>query len=516
MTTHQTSIAIFLGSLLAACSLSTFEETQCETNSECRSAFGFGSVCGSEGFCDSVAPIARCQGAYPEDLITNPDEYSDREIIGIMSVQNDPWDLSMQRSAQVALETINGVNGIDGQLFGAVICNMQGDFEGDGLGISQAAVLVGTYLADTYGVSAIQGPNYSGAIGTLFDEFQSRGEDILLVSGGATSITLTGEEPPATDAKPGLLWRTSGPDVLAPKELAKFVFDKAEAARALDPEAPLGFAIIADDQYSLGFPGDVKTELVRLVATSILVDAIPVKDYAFTVADSVSRNNTFDSASTDEVAGMFDTILFLAINNADNAAFVSVANNGGNFTSSDILLPDLFAHASFFTEVNPSLRDRIKGVRPKRPDSSHPAYSSYLSRFAARFVTPGSADAGQSNAPHGYDAAWMIAGGIAWAGYNEESITGTTIARGLRKMTAPSVSEPTYFVNTGWAAMLSEFKQTKAINVDGASGTLDYDLVTEELEAIAEIWALCADTSQGNKIIVIPDGNPDALSCAGQ
>ena len=36
-------------SAASACSLTTYDYTSCDTNADCRDAFGFGYVCGDEG-----------------------------------------------------------------------------------------------------------------------------------------------------------------------------------------------------------------------------------------------------------------------------------------------------------------------------------------------------------------------------------------------------------------------------------------------------------------------------------
>ena len=55
----------------SSCSLNRFEHDECTANTDCRSAFGFGSVCSAEGFCEDPAILPRCRETYPEDIFEN-------------------------------------------------------------------------------------------------------------------------------------------------------------------------------------------------------------------------------------------------------------------------------------------------------------------------------------------------------------------------------------------------------------------------------------------------------------
>ena len=69
--------------VLLGCSLGRFEYDTCTSNAECRSAFGWGQVCGEEGLCEEAEAPTRCAQTWPEDLLTNRSEYADNIVLGV-------------------------------------------------------------------------------------------------------------------------------------------------------------------------------------------------------------------------------------------------------------------------------------------------------------------------------------------------------------------------------------------------------------------------------------------------
>ncbi len=68
----STSRAFAALGLLAGCSLSKFDAVPCTENLECRDAFGWGFTCDTDaGLCAETPTEARCERAWPEDLLSN-------------------------------------------------------------------------------------------------------------------------------------------------------------------------------------------------------------------------------------------------------------------------------------------------------------------------------------------------------------------------------------------------------------------------------------------------------------
>ena len=65
-----------------------------------------------------------------------------------------------------------------------------------------------------------------------------------------------------------------------------------------------------------------------------------------------------------------------------------------------------------------------------------------------------------------------------WAEGNEENMNGLAVARGLRKLVGGSSQVP--FTSSGWGTGIVQLRGGNAIDIQGASGELEYDLTNEE------------------------------------
>ena len=75
--------------------------------------------------------------------------------------------------------------------------------------------------------------------------------------------------------------------------------------------------------------------------------------------------------------------------------------------------------------------------------------------------------------------------GTAWSLYQEGVISGLGIARGLRNVSARDDVE---IKASSWSTVKATFAEGKPINVEGSSGSLDYDSETGETTAPIEVW----------------------------
>ena len=71
--------------LMQACALfTTVDPLKCDATADCIDTFGFGSTCQSDGYCDNVEPIPRCESTNPPDFWANPTAYQDAFVMGQM------------------------------------------------------------------------------------------------------------------------------------------------------------------------------------------------------------------------------------------------------------------------------------------------------------------------------------------------------------------------------------------------------------------------------------------------
>ena len=132
-----------------------------------------------------------------------------------------------------------------------------------------------------------------------------------------------------------------------------------------------------------------------------------------------------------------------------------------------------------------SVLDHIHGTAPARELNG--VYNVFADNFNKG---AGTADSTPFTS-YAYDAAWLVIYGSAWAHYNEAAIDGLGIARGLRRISEKR--DGTTQVDVGrssWNSVRAEFEAAQPIDVQGASGALDYDPNTGETSAPIEYWCV--------------------------
>ncbi|MBW1876767.1 MAG: hypothetical protein JRJ84_00240, partial [Deltaproteobacteria bacterium] len=202
---------------LPACSLTTLDYTECTGNALCRDAFGLGSVCGQEGFCEGAEANLRCDETTPPDLLTRPEDHPDVIVFG--SLVDRAFDVPVERAFQLAVVQVNQSGGLEQSEFGLVACNYEEDSEIDSFTQEEAALDIAAYLVDVLGAPLLLGPSTSGLTGVVWEEVNTSG--VVVISPSATSPALTyidGLE--KSDENPGTLWRTAPPDSLQGRAIA--------------------------------------------------------------------------------------------------------------------------------------------------------------------------------------------------------------------------------------------------------------------------------------------------------
>ena len=87
-----------------------------------------------------------------------------------------------------------------------------------------------------------------------------------------------------------------------------------------------------------------------------------------------------------------------------------------------------------------------------------------------------------------YDAAWLVFYGAAWAEIVHGRVTGSTIADGLRHVSSGTALPVS--VSMSWGMALTAFETETSVDLVGASGSLDFDPVTEETATPIEVWRI--------------------------
>jgi branched-chain amino acid transport system substrate-binding protein len=467
-----------LGAALAGCSLNLFPRAECGTNADCRAAFGRGWICvADDGLCAVAPPQPRCS-SFPADLLGDLASHEDDIVIGNMFDQDAFF--GMQLSARLAVIQVNTRDGLNGTLFGMIECDNTADFEGDGLGDPEATAVIANYLTDVIGLPAIVGPATSTRAEVAFNTSSPLGT--MHISPSATSPTLTPiDGATSSDEDPGLFWRTAPPDTLQGEVIA---LEMAVLDRDGDGEPDVDLVGIV---AQVGAYGEGLAEVFQLhyTGSSELITYTDVSELGPIAAQ-------FNAAE-------YDAVLVISSSTSQIADFLNAASAPGlsGYPDKTLFLPD----GAFSSELIEGSQDlasdlypNVRGTRPHEPSGL--AYNTFVASYNAVFNPAPNEMPGQLPFPaHSYDAAWLVIAGVAWADANEEDgITGLGIARGMRQ-----VSEGAEF-NTGpndWNSVKAAFADGDSVDINGASGSLDFDPVTGETAAPVDVWQIISDGDGG-------------------
>lgn len=450
--------ALLVAAVLGSCSLTTSSNDACASTSECRSAFGLGSACGEDGYCHETVAHARCDRTFPSNLLDDPSAFGDAFVIGAIADESLDTHRARQNAVQLAFSEARDQGGLDGRAVGVVFCTNEVDPSIDALDQDTATVAVMRYLIDDLAVPAVVGPPSSDSAAAAFEA--ATATDTLVISPSATSNALTELEPTPTDARPGLLWRTVPPDALQGRVIADDL-----AARSITRLA----LIVEDSSYGNG-----------------LADAIQARygdATRFTFATASARNSVATMAGSME----FEEVVFISSQTSDSTAFLLFAETFDGYDDKNVFLTDAAKNQDLLNDAAAAaaLFPRVRGSAPA--PLAGVTYEAFLASYRAEFGDE--ADAFSFTA-HAYDAAWLTLVGASWALLQEPDLTGRSIARGLRRVTGgvPVRLGPTALADTRERFLLGE-----DIDLEGASGALDYDAAEEETRAPVEVWTIASD-----------------------
>ncbi|MBX3232417.1 MAG: ABC transporter substrate-binding protein [Labilithrix sp.] len=465
---------------VASCTLTRSVPDSCTSTADCRAAFGGGLVCGASGLCERAGPNPRCEAAFPVDLLTRPESYAG--IITLGSLMDRSVETQRDREAAIRLATmqVNEAKGLDGRLFGVVQCDVAEDAKYDSLKRGEAAVENAKYLSDVLGVPAIIGPSASGDALLVLEAL--KGKDVLVMSPSASSPELTTRDVAApSDDEPGLFWRTVAPDTLQGNAIARQIVEvKADAKRVV---------VIAEE-------GPYGSSLAEVFTQAFAKDGRAANTIAYTTASE--RDAAIVAAAA---APPPDFVLFFSSQTPDVVSFLNAASTLESYKDVPLFLTDSAANTDVLNGVAAAstIFPRVTGSRPAVPKG--PTFELFKTSYSAAFKKDPSA---LGFAPQAYDATWLVFYGTAFAS-KQGTITGKGIARGLRKIarTGPEVA----ITPANWTAISNDVAEGKPVNVDGASGKLDYDPATEETTSLVDIWKISAD---GKAIETIKEIDPTA------
>ena len=192
------------------------------------------------------------------------------------------------------------------------------------------------------------------------------------------------------------------------------------------------------------------------------------------------------------------TVLFISSQTADAVAFLSAAGSLTGYASKNVFLTDSAANTDVLKGAASaaSVFPRIVGSRPAVPQG--PTFELFKASYNAAFRQDPSSF---SFVPHSYDAAWLAFYGTARAVRRDPSLTGSGIARGLRRVSDGSPEIPV--APSSWKKVADALGSGGSVNLVGASGKLDFDPDDEETTGLVDIWKVSADAKSIETVTTI-------------
>ncbi len=365
----------------------------------------------------------------------------------------------------LAVDEGNRRDGIKGKKFALIFCDTFGD---DAIAKQQL-----TWLASEMKVVAVVS---SGSDQTIAITNVAAVRDVLVISATATSAELIG----TFQSNRQLVWRTAPPDSLQARVMA----DLIEADYPSDAGVKIGIAYV-DTTYGQGLSAGLRARL----PPRFEVKEAPYKRNADTT-QVVNDLNAFAPKLTMVVG--FPPDIRNIVNLAKTKAALSKASGHQWLFSDSAKDPAILSDGTLAELVGSFGTAPAQGAGATFPS------------FKDRFFTKYAADpASFSFTSHSYDAMYLLMLSAAWATANDGAVTGLRMADGMRNVSkgaAYSLSPDNF---TG---AVTAMQSRISIDVEGASGKLNFDLDAGAPSSPYELWRVEADGGFTTTRLVEPTG----------
>lgn len=473
--------SVAIGSGLVGCSLLVGNFKECDTPADCAG----GQLCSPEGYCvDPTYPLG-CNGNPDAGVLAvyGASDAGNAIHLGAALPITDslglPSEINIaELNGQVlAIEEINQRSGVGGRPFALHVC----DF--NFTGVDNASVRVAeqvTWLADTVGVPAVIVAN-SFAVLAVAPITQGRG--VVLMSANATSPEISALN--VADAGLPLVWRTAPSDAIQGEVINQLLTGAAVGASLPDGGTEPFDAGIADAQrIGIAYVNDPYGQGLNAILQEGLLGA---KTF-----DSLQYTRGGDITST--VAGLdgFDPDLTVLIGFPDDVTrFLSAAPATANLSRDA-------GHRWLFTDAAKA-PDLLSGTPLEQDEGAYgtapakgagAAYSIFANSFAARFGV--SAD-NYAFVENDYDAVYVLALASAYAvgSSGDGGVTGLALADGLTHLSSGASYSLT---PSAFTSARGALQGGGSIDVEGASGHLDFNPATGEAPAPIQLWQIDGGT----------------------
>ena len=503
-------VAFVAAPLLAACSLLVVHgQTQCASDDDC-AARGFdaggakitclNSVCvgpGVGGSCTTNAECTTRNGGQP--AICRKDNQTCEALLSpeCVKIYGDPSN--DDAIVLGGLFTLSGVNTSSGTArmqsielamddFKQAVVGLPGGSGGkprplvlvecDDASDNTQATNAANHLIEV-GVPAIIGPGGSGIV-TAVVQNATIPAGVFVITPSATSTSLSGLDE--------LLWRTAPSDTVQAIAMQDQVGAIETLFKAQNPTFTKVKLSITYQNNTYG------TGLFGALTANLLLNGVAVTDASnagfFTPLQYDATALDPSAAAAQVVTDKDNLVVGIGTTEIITKFLTPIETNWPGATPRPLyLFSDAGEKPEALTAVtgNDALRQRIRGTVPGTNNTLFGAFNiQYQGKYGALANVFGMAGA--------YDSLYLVAYAIVSLG--TQPITGANIAAGMSKMIGGTKS-PVGAGNIQSAFQVLE--SGNAIDIDGASGPLDFDLAKHEALSDITVWCISTDGS-GNPV----------------
>jgi branched-chain amino acid transport system substrate-binding protein len=476
--------ALFLTGVLSAlatgCSLTTAVGLeQCETSADC----GQDQVC-TERFClprptPPPLPATGCGKLYgSEDA--NAIQLGALIPLSTSTAPDAGVDVSDEQAFNAVLLALEEVNqrGVGGRPFALHFCDTAWDTE--------RTKKQATWLVEEKKVVAVL---TGGSSQTLAAATVTVPRGVLTMSYSASSPELT-SLPDRNGGEVGLVWRTSPSDAIQGRVIANRL--RTDTAR-FGTVSKVGILYV-DDPYGQGLH-DIISEQLHTGSPRVANQGFPYPRHG-DVKAVLAQLDAYDPDIT-VLMGFAD----------DASAILREATTRPNLKRA----PD-GDHRWFFSDsvkdaallADPLVARQARDFYGTAPaQGTGQAFNTFSSRFSGKNQKNPAEYAYTSNA---YDAMYLLALGAAWSQGTTQAVTGAKMAEGLTRVSSSTSNTATQLTSSNFTFLAAELAAGRGVDVEGASGPLDFD-ATGEAPAPVELWQV-RDASFVTDAILPPPTDP--------
>ncbi|MDB4941018.1 MAG: uncharacterized protein JWP97_552 [Labilithrix sp.] len=458
----------------------------CTTNKECTAKLGAPSLCRSTDHVCVRLLSPECQTL---DGDTQDDDAIIFGALNSISGPNGTSGVARQNAGDLALGEIKvSVGGIRASAGGKSrpLAFVQCDDAADSLTPAR-------HLVEDLRLPAIVGVASSSRVIDVATKVTIP-NGVLLITPVATSPAIT------SLADNGLLWRTSPSDVvqaIALNDQLVALEAKYRVDNAVPAATKIRIAIVyINESYGLGLyeavtrDGKINGKPIGDPSNSGLVTALSYPPSPTDLAAQVS--NLLDQPLRPNIVVAFGSAEIIT-------KLVPPLEAGWGSGAPRPLY--LFSDAVQKTELldlvssNNALRKRIRGTVPAAPRSSS-TFQSFIGKYEGTYGGPAPSVFGMAGT---YDSVFLLGYLVGAAG--ERPITGAELAKGFaRLVSGAKIEAGGTKMNAGLAALTAP----GSVDFEGASGPLDFDLMTGEAPSNVDVW--CIDAPAPGKPAFMPSG----------